>query len=86
MFVEFNTDWEQYKAGQLADVETTLARRLVGLGVAAHPQRAVQRTTPQPEMERYTPVETATDEEKPAPKKKPLRRYKRREKAVEIDD
>ena len=78
MIVKFNSDWDRHNAGEKADIEMTLARRLVGLGVASYDMKPEARTV---EKEPEKPVEEKKVEKTVVPKRK----YKRREKAVMIE-
>ena len=99
MFVRFLSKWGGHKPGDVARVEQTLARRLVGMGKATFELSETKRTTPEikpvkkvepkkeekPKKVEPKKVEPKDEEEKSKPKRKPQRTYKKPEKAVTID-
>lgn len=78
MLVKFLNDWGKHKSGDVADAEPTLARRLIGIGIAEYPRQEKPLVA-----ETDQPKEPAKKE--PAKKVPPKRTYKKREKAVTID-
>jgi len=83
--VEFLGKFDKYNPGDTAQIERTLALRLIGLGVA---RKATKNVAPEePVQEAPKPaIEKEPEPEKPKPtKKKPFRRAKKIEKAVEVE-
>lgn len=75
--IEFRSEWDRYKAGDIVRIETTLGRRLIGLGIATSPNPAI---IPDP------PAEEAQEDQKKKAKAASRGRYKKVEKAVKIDE
>lgn len=99
MFVKFNHNWGRYGIGDVANIEQTLSRRLVGMGLAEYKTDMSKRTSPEaekeeapkvekkpePEEEKIEPEKEKVEPEEEKPKKKPKRTYKRPEKAVTLE-
>ena len=99
MFVKFNHPWGRYIPGDVANIELTLSRRLVGTGICDYREDKGMKTTPDfvveepvvspsEELVEEPVVEEVEVEEKPKPvteKKTPKRKYTRPEKAVSIE-
>ena len=98
MFVKFNHVWGRHAIGAVADIELTLSRRLVGMGICEYKTDLKPKTTPdfqnvveEPEKE---PEKEPDKKEEPEPekveepvedKKPPKRKYTKPEKAVKIE-
>ena len=98
MFLKFNHAWGKNGVGDIAEIELTLSRRLVGMGIAEYITDLKPRTTPdfnvveEPVVEEASSSGPAPEEEveepvkEEAPVKKPVKRkYTRPEKAVKIE-
>jgi len=96
MFLKFNHAWGKNGVGDIAEIELTLSRRLVGMGIAEYITDLKPRTTPdfnvveEPVVEEASASDPAPEEEveevEEAPVKKPVKRkYTRPEKAVKIE-
>ena len=92
MFVEFKHAWGRHGIGDIADIEHTLSRRLVGMGIVEYKTELGKKTTPEfkvepkPEPKEEPKEEPEKEVEEPVKvKKKPKRKYTKPEKAVKIE-
>ena len=100
MFVKFNHPWGKYLPGDVANIELTLSRRLVGTGIVEYRADKGIKTTPefandepepekQPEPKKEPEPKEEPEEEVEEPvkakKKVPKRKYTKPEKAVKIE-
>jgi len=92
MFVEFKHLWGRHSIGDIANIEQTLARRLVGMGIVEYKTDLSKKTTPEfkvepkPEPEPEKEPESKEEVEEPVKAKKvPKRKYTKPEKAVKIE-
>ena len=94
MFVKFNHVWGRHAIGAVADIELTLSRRLVGMGICEYKTDLKPKTTPDFQNVVEEPEKEPDKKEEPEPekveepvedKKPPKRKYTKPEKAVKIE-